>query len=306
MASMGMDEALRHRLQDLKGSALSSWQRIERGYTAAQRWLLRFADGSSAFAKVGVTPLTAEFLLSEQRSYQRLKAPFMPRLLGFDADPNCPLLLLEDLSAARWPPPWQAGDIELFLRTMQQVATTGPLPDDFPSLSEDYGAACSAERCASGWGAVARDPSAFLGLGLCSAAWLSQALPRLQEAQNDAVVEGDALVHNDVRSDNLCISADRGMLLIDWNLPRRGNARFDIAFAAPSICLEGGPLPEELVADDDGRLAAIVSGFFAGRAGLAQIPDAPRVRWIQLQQLRMALPWVVRVLSLPPLDLPDP
>ncbi|HEY3235528.1 MAG TPA: hypothetical protein VGJ84_12495, partial [Polyangiaceae bacterium] len=60
--------------------------------------------------------------------------------------------------------------------------------------------------------------------------------------------------------------------------------------------------PEELVGDD-GAFAAIVSGFFAARAGLPMIPDAPRVRWIQLEQLRIALPWVARVLGLPPPDL---
>jgi aminoglycoside phosphotransferase (APT) family kinase protein len=168
-------------------------------------------------------------------------------------------------------------------------------------LTHDFGATGSDERGRAGWAEVARDPGPFLGLGLCAAEWLNRALPRLRAAQNAAVVEGDDLVHNDVRSDNLCLTPDRGMLLIDWNLPRRGNGAFDLAFAAPSVHMEGGPLPEAWV-DDDGRMAAIVSGYFAGRAGLPQIPDAPRVRWIQLEQLRVALPWAARALGLGPLD----
>ena len=52
-------------------------------------------------------------------------------------------------------------------------------------------------------------------------------------------------------------------------------------------------------------MAAAVSGFFAARAGLPQVLDAPRVRWIQQVQLKMALPWAVRVLDLPPLDGPS-
>jgi hypothetical protein len=294
-----MDEALRRRLLALRGSAPTAWRRVERGYTPAERWVVRFADGSSAFAKVGVTALSASCLRDELRNYQWLNAPFMPRLLAFDVDSEPPLLLLEDLTDARWPPPWQASDLQRFVLTMQQVAATRPLPADLPSLADDFGARGSELRASIGWGAVARDAQAFLSLGLCSAAWLGRALPRLREAQAEAVVEGDDLLHNDVRSDNLCFSQERGLLLIDWNLAGRGNGAFDLAFAAPSICLEGGPLPEAL-AIDDGPLASVVSGFFAQRASLPPIPDAPRVRWIQLEQLRFALPWVARALALPP------
>lgn len=295
-----MDEGLRQRLHALHGSLPTSWLRIERGYTPAERWLVQFEDGSSAFAKVGVTPLTASCVRDEQRTYRQLNAPFMPRVLGF-MDSERPLLLLEDLSAARWPPPWAAGDIDSFLRAMRQVAATRPLPDDFPTLASELGATRSEGRAGSGWGAVARDPQPFLSLGSSSAAWLTNALPRLCQAQYEAVVEGDDLLHNDVRSDNLCFTQDRGMLLIDWNLSSRGNALFDVAFAAPSIQLEGGPAPEELVADD-GRMAALMSGYFAARAGLPSIPDAPRVRWIQREQLRVALPWAARALDLPELQ----
>ncbi len=291
-----MNAGVRRCLRALKGSAPTSWRRIERGYTPAERWVIRFADGSTAFAKIGVTPLTASCLRDEHRTYRQLNAPFMPRLLGFE-DSERPLLLLEDLSDARWPPPWASGDIDSFVRAMQQVAATRPLPDDFPTLAAEFGATGSEQRASTGWGAVARDPRPFLSLGACSEAWLTHALPRLKEAQQDAPVEGDALLHNDVRSDNLCFSRDRGMILIDWNLASRGNALFDLAFAAPSIALEGGPAPEQLVADD-GKMAALVSGYFAERAGLPAIPDAPRVRWIQREQLRIALPWAARALGL--------
>ena len=298
----GMDDSLRVRLHELRGSAPVSWRRVERGYTPAQRWLVQFADGSSAFVKVGATPVTAEWLRLEMRRYEQLDAPFMPKRLAFDDAPARPLLVLEDLSAARWPPPWERGDVESLIRTLQRVACTRPLPPDLGSLAELYGRAGSDERARCGWGAVAAAPAEFLSLGLCSAAWLERALPRLCEAHNEALVEGDDLVHHDVRSDNVCITADRGLVLIDWNNAHRGNGACDLAFAAPSLRLEGGPLPEELV-HDDGRLAALVSGYFAARAGQAQIPDAPLVRWIQLRQLRIALPWVARVLQLEPPDL---
>ena len=45
-----------------------------------------------------------------------------------------------------------------------------------------------------------------------------------------------------------------------------------------------------------------VSGFFAARAGLPEIPVAPHVRGLQRAQLRAALPWAIRALGLPPED----
>ena len=46
--------------------------------------------------------------------------------------------------------------------------------------------------------------------------------------------------------------------------------------------------------------AAWLLGFFAARAGLPPIPDAPGVRPIQLAQLEVVLPWACRLLALPP------
>src|SRR5262249_17677251 len=59
------------------------------------------------------------------------------------------------------------------------------------------------------------------------------------------------------------------------------------------------PLPEQVA---DGSYAACVAGFFASRAGLPEVPAAPRVRWFQRRQLAVALPWAARVLGLPAPD----
>jgi len=62
---------------------------------------------------------------------------------------------------------------------------------------------------------------------------------------------------------------------VDWNCAARGNAAVARAFFAPSLRLEGGPLPEEVILGQ-AALAACPAGFFAARAGLAPIPDAGR------------------------------
>ena len=68
-----------------------------------------------------------------------------------------------------------------------------------------------------GWEEVARDPEAFLGLGLCSRGWLSGALPTLLDAADRRLVDGRALCHLDVRSDNLCFRANGEAVLVDWD-----------------------------------------------------------------------------------------
>jgi hypothetical protein len=142
------------------------------------------------------------------------------------------------------------------------------------------------------------DPEPLLATGLCSPAWLEHALPTLLHAGEAAELGGDELLHFDVRSDNLCL-IDRRAILVDWNLACEGNGAFDVAFWLPSLRLEGGPEPSEIL-PDAGALAAAVAGFFAARAGLAPPPGAPTVRVFQRAQAAVALPWAAAELGLPP------
>jgi Phosphotransferase enzyme family len=153
-----------------------------------------------------------------------------------------------------------------------------------------------------GWPQVARDPEPFLSLGWCSRGWLDDVLPALLDAADPRLLEGDALCHLDVRSDNLCFRADGEAVLIDWDCAGIGNPEFDLAFWLPSLHLEGGP-PPHAVANCRPGVIAIVAGFFASQAGLPTIPLAPRVRGIQLKQLKVALRWVASVFGFAP---PDP
>jgi Ser/Thr protein kinase RdoA (MazF antagonist) len=123
-------------------------------------------------------------------------------------------------------------------------------------------------------------------------------LPPLREGAERAPIDGDALIHCDVRSDNICLT-DRGAVLVDWNQACIANADLDVAGWLPSLRLEGGPEPEELMPDSRG-LAAALAGYFGSRAGLPPPPTAPRVRPLQLAQLRVALPWAARELGLEP------
>jgi hypothetical protein len=280
------------RTEKVLDAAATAWTAVaSRGYALGDRWLVRLDDGRTVFAKRAIGDSTAESLRAEQRVYAALRVSFMPKLLGWE-DAVLPLLVLEDLSAERWPPPWSPTSVDAVLATLETVAATRP-PRGLRRL---------VDQPPTGWEEVARDPRPFLQLGLCSDVWLEKALPALLQATDPSLLEGDALLHFDVRSDNLCVRDDEA-LLVDWNLACIGHPAFDIAFWLPSLVLERGPAIEEIEAErpDVARFAPLVAGFFAARAGLPSPTGAPTVRDFQLAQLEVALPWAVRVLELPEL-----
>jgi aminoglycoside phosphotransferase (APT) family kinase protein len=128
---------------------------------------------------------------------------------------------------------------------------------------------------------------------------LEIALPLLIAAENDCSTEGASLTHWDLRSDNICLIGSR-VIFVDWNLACMSNPQLDLGFWLPSLAAEGGPEPERILPHAP-EVAALVAGYFAARAGLPEIVDAPRVRRAQRQQLKTALPWAIRALELPPL-----
>ena len=131
---------------------------------------------------------------------------------------------------------------------------------------------------------------------MCSREWLAAALPLLREAAGTAPIDGDALLHLDVRSDNLCLTK-RGAVLVDWNQACVGNPELDIAAWLPSLRLEGGPEPEEILTGGGG-FAAALAGLWGSRVGLPPPPTAPQVREAQRAQLEVALAWASRELDL--------
>jgi Phosphotransferase enzyme family len=291
----GVDERPGRAIQEFVSGALgarpASWRAVtDRGYTNNQRWLVSLGDGRSAFVKVATDDRTTTWLRNEHLVYGRLACRVLPDLLGWQDNEELTALLLEDLNPAVWPPPWSSRSVNAVLDALQEIGNIAA-PDGLPRLEDERAEIAS-------WRSVAADAEPFLALGLCSADWLDSALPALLLADDAAILDGDTVVHCDVRSDNICIKDGRARLF-DWNWTTVGNSLLDLAAWAPSLCSEGGPRPEEIVPTGTADLAALVAGYFAARAGLPVIPSAPRVREVQLSQLEVALPWAARALGLP-------
>ncbi len=280
----------RHRISKLIGKPIESYRCVQGGYTPALRLLCKTAN-ASFFVKVGATQLTSKFIRREISVYNRVSGAFMPKLIAYDDSENEPVLIIEDLSAYDWTPSWDERKIKLALAQIeamhQTTAQIEPYAEILPAREHN-------------WQEVAADPKPFLSLGIANAEWLTAALPILIANEERCTSRGDALCHWDLRSDNMCFTESRA-IFVDWNLACLSNPKLDLGFWLPSLEYEGGPKPETILPKEP-EIAAWVSGFFASRAGLPGISDAPRVRLVQRQQLETALPWAVRELGLPPLN----
>ncbi len=280
------------RVEGLLGAKVESHRVAQGGYTPATRLVCQTSKGSF-FAKAGSTPLTAGVVRREAAAYDVLTGPFVPHRVAWEDDDAAPLLIIEDLSHAHWPPPWDTSHVD---RALAQVEAMHAMTTSLDTFGQVIG------LLDSGWRMVADDPEPFLSLGFADASWLDAALPTLIECEDACPTEGEALTHFDLRSDNMCFTRDR-TLFIDWNHACKGSAELDLGFWLPSLAYEGGPEPD-IVLSDAPQVAAKVAGYFASRASMAGIPNAPRVRALQREQLVASLPWAVRAMQLPPLPVP--
>jgi hypothetical protein len=272
------------------GATPVRWENVRgSGYgTNTAKWTVELDNGRRVFIKLALDRLASDWLRGEWRVYRSLSAVFLPELVAWHDTGGTTFLVIEDLSAAYWPPPWLPGHVSLVLGTLDEVHAAMP-PRTLPFLAD-------LREALDGWPVVAADPEPFLSTGVCSREWLTAALPRLAQASSECELAGEALVHRDLRGDNLCIR-DGTVLVIDWNHACIGNPALDAVAWAPSLYLEGGPDPWDLV-PESGGLAALIAGFFAARAGLPAPATAPAVRAFQRRQAEVALPWAARELGL--------
>ncbi|HVU78520.1 MAG TPA: hypothetical protein VHC67_13135 [Gaiellaceae bacterium] len=278
-------EELEARITRAVGSRPVRYAARSGGYSTADRFAVELADGRSVFVKSADAPNLAAWLRREYEVYGALAGTFLPRLEGWDDDGVRPLLAIEDLSGADWSVQWDEARVDAVLEAAAAVAASAP-PPNTPAVRESH------PDVWGRWRIVEQDPGPFLSLGLRDERWLERALPELHAAVERAPIEGDELMHLDLRSDNMCFRDGRAVL-VDWNWCCLGSSAADLAGWAPSVAAEGGPPPWRIL-PGCGELAAFVAGIWASVAGLPPPETAPTVREVQRRQLVAALDWVDR------------
>jgi hypothetical protein len=290
-----MDD-LAPRITELLGARPTAWQRrsapwqpdgpVEGGN---DRFTVDLDDGRRVFVKAARSEHLARGLRREAEVYAHLTGSFMPGLVAFEDDDVHPVLVLEDLSDADWEPRWEPARVAAVRAALAELASSTPPPNTRP-IREAY------PELFGSWARIAADPEPFLSTGMRSRDWLTAALPVLRASADAAPVDGDALIHLDVRSDNLCFRGSQ-VLLVDWNWSCLSAADFDIACWLPSLALEGGPRPWEVLRSSGGY-AALLAGVWAEGVGLPPPATAPTVREMQRRQLEVALAWAEREIGI--------
>jgi len=205
------------------------------------------------------------------------------------------VLVFEDVEGRQPAVPWQAAELDRVLDAMAALAeslTPSPVPEAVADSIVRW-----LERHGGGWQRLAREPRPGLD------EWSTRYLAALAEIEAAAPVAaaGETLLHFDTRADNVLLTPER-VYLVDWPHARLGQAWVDLVFFAPSVAMQGGPPPAELLrryalvagADPAGISAVIaaVAGFFTYQSLLPPPPGLPTLRAFQAAQGEVARLWL--------------
>ena len=291
---------IRARVERALGQAATEWEVPETGLSAAARYSVTLADRSRVFVKAATDDDTERWLRTEHLALQRVPGRFVPAVVAWlDGPDGRPILVVEDLSRAHWPAShrgvcWRGGDL---VRVIAAVADLSLVRAPTAFEARAHGPAH--------WPALASDGSdraAFLDLGLCSPAWLSVAAPLLVQAEATLDDTGDRVVHGDLRSDNICLDGTR-VVFVDWSHAARGHPDHDLAQLLPTLHLEGGPRPVDVM-PNGGEWAA------AGSASLARrlLDETALPGWLAevfIRLIAIDLEWAAASLGIPAPDGAD-
>jgi hypothetical protein len=275
-------------VREILGSAPEQWTPVvEGGYSATGRWVVRTVSGRTAFVKAAVGAEMEPWLTNEACIYEQVSAGWLPEFFGYRAgdDDLASVLVIEDLSRARWGVPLEVQDVELLRDALLALADV-MAPAGLPALELRHQ-----------WRALARDPSVLGATGLADEAWFSRCLPDLIGAEAMIDVTGDRLVHGDLFLQNWC-RVDRGAVIVDWAHPWRGNAHFSLAWGEAGVRAAGGP-GGVVVPPGCASWAVFIAGQIAWELVDHRALVHPRLAESERREAYASLCWAADELGLP-------
>ncbi len=295
---------VRAAVEDRLGSPVVSAASQSAGFSPGVAARLRTEDGRRYFAKAAgpePNPLTPAAHRREAKVAAALpkEAP-VPRLLVShdEGEDGWIVFVFEDVEGRNPAVPWRSGELDQTLDTLaflSELLTPSPLPPGLVGVVSDWEVICGWH-----WRKLAEERPAHLD------AWSARHLDTLAglEAEAPAAATGNTLLHLDLRADNLLLTPDGRILVVDWPHARVGAPWVDTVFFAPSVAMQGGPRPEALVAQhphvrnvDPEAITAVVAavaGFFIREGLQPEPPGLPTLRPFQVSQGEVARDWLAR------------
>ncbi len=288
------------------GSWVTEFASATSGYSPAMAGVARLADQRRIFVK-GIPRYRHPSLgdaLAREIAINKSLAPYSPPapvLLGHWTDQGWTVAAWEAVDGPSPGDPWteeQLRDVGRTLRLVRGQPVTG-----LPAAAEVYGEWFGGwERLAEGDRAGAHRPQAD-----STELWWRPRLPLLQDLERHSLdtVVGGSFVHNDVRSDNLLLTAIGSLLVVDWVHCCVGADWLDAALFSISVAAEDGLHPDRVL-----DLLGIVipehrkTKFIAGWAGyllhasrLPLTPQTEDLRHHQQRKAAAAIAWLASSLS---------
>lgn len=193
-------------------------------------------------------------------------------------------LMVEEIPGRHPHVPWREHEVGAALDALARlVAEPLPAAVALPVLEEDM------VEDLRLWPAVVSDPPPDLD------PWVWANLDRFLEQAGGLpdLLRGDRLVHTDIRSDNLLVTPDGALRVVDWPWACRGAAWIDSLTLLLNVRVHGGPD----VTAYEGRLAdlgateedinvflAALLGYFVHAGRLPSAPGLPTLRAFQRAQ----------------------
>ena len=268
--------------------------------------MLTTENGRRVFTKAvgpGLNPVTPTMHRKEINVVASIPpdAP-VPRLLwSYDEGKGGWVILIFEHAAGLHPAqPWRNRELHRVVAAMERLSTTltpSPLGD---SIAGTASGLFATEIC--GWRKMLGARPSRLD---CLDKWSQRHIETLAAIEETAarVVAGNTLLHMDIRADNILLTPER-VWFVDWAHACNGPSWLDVVAFAPSVTMQGGPLPEEVIskhsacgaAESDAITAAVVAiaGYFTRKALLSPPPGLPTIRAFQSAQGLVAREWAMQ------------
>ncbi len=302
--------AVRAGIGDVCGSPVESVRTQRGGFSPGVAARVCCVDGQRYFVKAVCEEPNAQSYRAHRREAEVLaelgRLPGagtlrFPALRGIFDDGLWVALVLEDVDGHQPVLPWQAGELARVVSALQQMAEVLTPPPIAAAAAQDaYADSFMGWRKlgeADGSLADQLDP------------WSRRHLERLADVELTwpQYAAGQTLLHTDLRADNLLITRDC-VVVVDWPWACVGSPLLDLVGFAPSVKMQGGPDPAELLrmtvagrgADPDAvaALACALAGYFTEAARNPAPPGLPTLRAFQAAQGVVARRWVADLLRL--------
>ena len=301
-------EKIRNEIEDYLGSEVTRTETQVGGFSPGVATRLTTADDQCVFLKAMGTDINPTSISFHRREIDiNSKFPsnsIAPKLLWSvdDAeDTEWVAMLFDNIEGSNPQTPWQKDDLQRVMQAMNElsdVLTPSPISSDKISSANDY-----FSMRIYGWRKIEANKATYFEK---LDDWTKRHFDKLCELEKQApqAVVGNTLVHFDIRADNIVMDDDNNVWFVDWPHACVGAKWLDVILFAPSVTMQGGLLPEDLIqlspacqsADPDALTAAIVSmaGMLSFNGMLPPPPGLPTLREFQAAQGDIARQWIAK------------